>query len=48
LKSQPDFFAGFKITGKVNRNDFGVGSSTSKAMIGDEVSILANAELIKK
>jgi polyisoprenoid-binding protein YceI len=40
--------AGFKITGKVNRSDFGIGKSTPNAMIGDEVSIVANAELIKK
>lgn len=40
--------AGFKITGKINRSDFGIGASTSKAMVGDEVSIVANAELVKK
>jgi polyisoprenoid-binding protein YceI len=40
--------AGFKITGKINRTDFGVGASTPNAMIGDEVSIVANVELSKK
>lgn len=37
--------AGFKITGKINRIDFGVG--TSSATLGDEVTITANVELIK-
>jgi polyisoprenoid-binding protein YceI len=40
--------AGFKITGKVNRSDFSIGASRPNAMIGDEVSIVANAELVKK
>jgi polyisoprenoid-binding protein YceI len=40
--------AGFKITGKVKRSDFGIGASMPNAMIGDEVSIVANAELVKK
>ena len=37
--------AGFKITGKINRIDFGVG--TSSATLGDEVTITANVEVIK-
>jgi polyisoprenoid-binding protein YceI len=40
--------AGFKITGKVKRSDFGIGDKTPDAMVGDEVSIVANAELLKK
>lgn len=40
--------AGFKITGTVKRSDFSIGTSTSNAMIGDEVTIVANAELVKK
>jgi len=40
--------AGFKITGKVKRSDFKIGASTPKAMVGDEVSIVANAEFVKK
>jgi polyisoprenoid-binding protein YceI len=39
--------AGFKITGKLKRTDFGIGASMPEAMIGDEVSIIANAELDK-
>ena len=40
--------AGFKITGMIKRSDFGIGSSMPAAMIGEEVSIIANAELVKK
>ena len=39
--------AGFKITGKVKRSDFAIGASTSNAIVGDEVSIVANAEMVK-
>ena len=39
--------AGFKITGKLKRSDFGIGSSFPSAMIGDEVSILAHGEFSK-
>ena len=39
--------AGFKITGKINRKDFGIAEQTPAAMLGDEVNILANAEFIK-
>jgi polyisoprenoid-binding protein YceI len=39
--------AGFKITGKLKRTDFGIGASMPEAMIGDEVSIVANAEFDK-
>lgn len=39
--------AGFKITGTIDRSDFGIGASTSNAMVGNEVSIVSNAELIK-
>jgi len=40
--------AGFKITGMIKRSDFNIGTSTPVAMIGDEISIVANAEFIKK
>lgn len=40
--------AGFKITGKIKRSDFGIGKSMPSEMVGDEVSIVANAEFIKK
>jgi polyisoprenoid-binding protein YceI len=36
--------AGFKITGTLKRSDFGVGTSMATATIGDEISLLANAE----
>ena len=39
--------AGFKVTGKINRKDFGIAEQTPGAMLGDEVSIYANAEFIK-
>jgi len=39
--------AGFKITGVINRSDFGIAASTPAAMLGDEVSIVANAEFVK-
>lgn len=39
--------AGFKITGKLKRSDFGIGGSTPTAIVSDEVLIDANAEFIK-
>jgi polyisoprenoid-binding protein YceI len=36
--------AGFKITGTLKRSDFGIGTSMPPAMLGDEISLLANAE----
>ncbi len=39
--------AGFKVTGTIKRSEFGVGTSFLANMIGDEVSITANAEFIK-
>ncbi len=39
--------AGFKITGKLNRSDFGIGGSTPGAIVSDEVLINANAEFVK-
>ena len=39
--------AGFKITGKLKRTDFGIGSSFPTAMVSDEVLINCNAEFIK-
>ena len=39
--------AGFKITGIVKRSDFGIGSSFPAAMLGDEVTLNANAEFKK-
>lgn len=39
--------AGFKVTGTIKRTDFGIGTSTPSAMIGDNVEIVANAEFVK-
>jgi polyisoprenoid-binding protein YceI len=39
--------AGFKITGKLNRLDFAIGTSTPSAIVSDEVLINANAEFVK-
>lgn len=39
--------AGFKVTGVIKRSDFGLGSKFPAAMLGDEVSIVANAEFVK-
>jgi polyisoprenoid-binding protein YceI len=40
-------FAGFKVTGKVKRSDFNIGSTFPGAMLGDEVEIAANGEFSK-
>ncbi len=39
--------AGFKITGTVNRLDFGIGTGMPEAVVSNEVLIDANAEFIK-
>jgi len=39
--------AGFKITGTIKRSDFGVGAKFGNAMLSDEVSLDANAEVTK-
>jgi len=36
--------AGFKITGTINRTDFGVGSGFGDAMLSNNIAIVANAE----
>ncbi len=40
--------AGFKVTGKLKRSDFGVGKGTPPAVVSDEVTLNANLELIKE
>jgi len=44
--------AGFNITGKINRQDFGVSfgavTETGGLLLGDEVKIIANAQFVKK
>jgi len=37
---------GFTITGKLNRNDFLVGTGTSNSVVGNEIELLSNAEFI--
>ena len=39
---------GLKVTGKLKRSDFDIGSSTPGAVVGDEVTINANGEFIKE
>lgn len=39
--------AGFRITGKLKRSDFGIGGSTGTSIVSDEVMINANAEFTK-
>jgi polyisoprenoid-binding protein YceI len=40
--------AGFKISGKLKRKDFGIGAETPNAIVGEEVTINANAEFIQE
>lgn len=40
--------AGFKVTGTINRKDFGVSASTPAAFLGEEIQIVANVEYVKK
>ena len=40
--------AGFQLTGSLKRSDFGIGTKTPASFIGDEVSIKADGEFIKK
>jgi polyisoprenoid-binding protein YceI len=39
--------AGFRVTGKVKRSDFGIAPSTPSAMLGDEVAIVAKRPVRK-
>lgn len=39
--------AGFKVTGKVNRLDFGIGKETGTTTLGNEVTLIANGEFSK-
>ena len=39
--------AGFKITGKLKRADFGIGTKYPSAMLGNEISIIAHGEFGK-
>jgi polyisoprenoid-binding protein YceI len=40
--------AGFKITGTINRSDFGFGSKYGSPMLGDEVELNASGEFLKQ
>jgi polyisoprenoid-binding protein YceI len=39
--------AGFKVTGKLNRDDFNIATSTPAAIVGKEIGININAEFVK-
>jgi polyisoprenoid-binding protein YceI len=39
--------AGFTITGKIKRTDFGIATTTPAAMLSDEVKLVANTEFAK-
>lgn len=40
--------AGFKVTGTINRSDFGIGASMPSMMLSEEVQLTANAEFEKQ
>ena len=40
--------AGFKITGKINRKDFGIGASMPSTMVSEDIDLIINAEFIKE
>jgi polyisoprenoid-binding protein YceI len=40
--------AGFKITGKIKRSDFGIGTSMLSNIVGDEITLVSNAEFDKQ
>ena len=37
---------GFTLTGKLNRNDFGIGTGTPTAVVADEIELKANTEFV--
>lgn len=39
---------GFTITGNINKNDFGVGTSFPEAVVGNKIAIVSNLEFVKK
>jgi len=39
--------AGFKVSGTIKRSDFGIGAKVPSAVVGDEVTLSANAEFVK-
>lgn len=39
--------AGFKVSGTINRKDFGIGAKTPAAVLSEEVTLVANTEFIK-
>jgi polyisoprenoid-binding protein YceI len=39
--------AGFKVTGSINRKDFGIAPSFPSAAVSDDVKLVANAEIVK-
>ncbi len=46
MSKKPD--AGFRLTGSLNRSDFGVGTKFPAGMLGESVAITADGEFIKE
>jgi polyisoprenoid-binding protein YceI len=40
--------AGFKVSGTINRKEFGIGANYANAMLSEEVTFTANAEFVKE
>ena len=40
--------AGFKLTGKLNRKDFGIAPSTASTMLGEEIELVGNIEAVQQ
>lgn len=40
--------AGFKVSGKINRKDFNIGTTTPAAILGEQVDVNVNAEFVKE
>jgi polyisoprenoid-binding protein YceI len=38
---------GFRVTGKINRRDFGISPATPAEMLADEVNLVANVQFVK-
>jgi polyisoprenoid-binding protein YceI len=38
---------GFRVTGKINRRDFGISPATPAEMLADEVTLVANVQFVK-
>lgn len=47
VNQQKKSVAGFKVTGVIKRKDFGVGANFGNAMLSEDVTLVANAEIVK-